>query len=377
MHDPLPSPILPLEVAVVDNDLLWRTEVMNACRPLYADDFEVVGAALDRIGTEVPCVLVVGPASAHVQLAYVNAAREGRPFLRVVVVEPEDGNGSPLSPAPGTVDALVPQRSGTPHIVGEVQRLLTEARDQLDLALTAKGVARDTRLVVVTAAKAGEGATATAVHLSLSLQAQGKQVTLVETDPTFGDIAMRLSLQPAEHNRDDTPLTLSASTIRLLVHPGPLGMHVFLPPHARHELHALPASTMPLLLDTLAPDADVLVVDARLALVLQADLVGLSDDVFLVTTPGLTDLKNAAIAAALVDRAEHVGAVVNRHGAGEKRLLRSSQEPDSDAIHQAIGLPVVAVLPQTAEVARLPDERGDRDFAAAIDKLAARVIARI
>src|SRR5262249_53979861 len=151
----------------------------------------------------------------------IAAATDDRPYLRVIVVDPEADDGGTTPTTASAVRAVVPARAGTAQVVAEAQRLLAEARAQFDRERITDAVDRDTRLIAVTAAKAGVGATVTAVQLALALQERGTQTTLVDTDPTFGDIAMRLGVVPVKHTKDTAPLSLSPATFRQLLYRGP------------------------------------------------------------------------------------------------------------------------------------------------------------
>lgn len=375
MPEQLPSPILPIDVAVVDGDLLWRAEVMNASRPLYADDFVGISEAAGYLHPSHPCVLVIGPNVLAETLGALRQARQVRPYLRVAVVGSALAQSESLTGQPSLIDSVLPAGCSTEELVEEVGRLHTDAVEQAsaDRDASTIGSLHDTRLIAITGAKAGEGATVTAVHLARTLQACGQQVTLVEIDPTFGDVAMRLGLHPEDRTAATRSLSLSSETIRHLVCDGPDGLKVFIPPHTKSAFKALPGSAIPMLLDELQSDADVLVVDSPFLQVHQSDLVALADRLIVVTTLGLTNLKNASVAGALLNRAKNVAAVLNRLGGGERRHFRHEEEPDERDVAHALQLPIVGRLPHTDDVSHVPDLRSDKDFLRAIDRLANEV----
>ena len=98
-------------------------------------------------------------------------------------------------------------------IVAVTLEELAVARDEVE-ASSGRAAARP-RLVLVTGAKAGEGATSVAVNLAAAATRAGAKVVLVEADPILGDLTLMLGLPAAT----DTLVTHPPTGIRVQVLP--------------------------------------------------------------------------------------------------------------------------------------------------------------
>lgn len=377
MSDPF-DPITHLDAAVVDPDLLWRVARSNDLRPTYADDFVVLGEALDRLEPGQPAALVLGPGSLVDSVADLAGVMAQRPELEVVVVS--DGAQEPLVSAARATGATVVVENDpddTTAVVeagrAAVERARTRHHDQ-----SPAPTPHDADVIVVTAAKGGEGASPVAVNLAAAAAEAGHRVALAETDPLFGDVAMLLSVAlPRE--RDTAPLELDADQVRRRVrHHQPTGIDVFLPPRPENRNDLLPPSTVVTLLDVLAEDHDVIVLDAPFGLVHDADLVAHADHLLLVTRAALTSLKNAAIAVESLGSPSALQAVVWREG--HSRHHHDGPATDRESIERAIGAPVATVIPDADEAEIVPADgrplvlrEPKHDPSRALSRLAERV----
>lgn len=363
--------ITALDVAVVDSDLLWRVEHLNACRPLYADDFTVLEEALDRLKHDHDTVVLIGPNYAPEGIARIRGARQRFGRLRFVVVDPGDDPTFADRARAGGADEVVPTAFSTEPIIAAVKAMAARGIEREVTKVAAE--LHDARLVVVTDAKAGEGATTLAIELALELTSNGsRRVALVEADPTFGDIAMTLGLKPPTNLAEAGGLEFSEDQVaRYVIDDEDRHLRAWVPPRAEDELVDLPNPTLIRVLDALAPDCDVIIVDAPFRTLAETDLLGLADHVLLVTTRALAALKNTAVAGRVLDRPPHLGVVLNdTYGIGHHHRERP---PDADDVAHAVGLPVVATLPEQ-QAPFGPTAKHDKAFAKAIAALAERLL---
>ena len=98
-------------------------------------------------------------------------------------------------------------------IVAVTLKELAIAHDEVE-ASSGRAAAQP-RLVLVTGAKAGEGATSVAVNLAAAATRAGPKVVLVEADPILGDLTLMLGLPAAT----DTLVTHPTTGIRVQVLP--------------------------------------------------------------------------------------------------------------------------------------------------------------
>ena len=195
---------------------------------------------------------------------------------------------------------------------------LAVARDELE-ASSGRAAARP-RLVLVTGAKAGEGATTLALNLAAAATRAGAKVVLVEADPLLGDLALMLGL-PANA---DAMLTHPSTGIRVLV----------LPP-ADDPFELIDARVLTEALATLQTGRarggpiDLIVLDATGPLVRRTGVAGLADRVLVTCSARLQNVKNARI---LIDELGVIASevVLNRTGSP-----RSGRDQDRGADRRA------------------------------------------
>ena len=348
----LPDPIQQLDVAVVDQDLLWRVEVMNAVRPLYADDFADVATVGERVHPDDATVLLLGPQLPDTTGRALVELREDRPHVRVVAV----AGRVPPEGMPG-VDLVVPADTAQEVLVATVADVVGDLRAEQGTSVPVSDEAGGeaelvpaatlidaARVVVVTSAKGGEGSSLVAANLAVGLaEAPAGRVAVVDTDAVFGDLGIMF----------DVPLAGSGSGVDLedLADPGVVarltsrheesGVDVVLPPRPADPLAVLTGDALNSLLGAVAVDHDIVIVDAHPSLLADAGLVAIADLVLVVATPRLASLKNAAILVPTLQqlsggRGEVVEVVLNRGDRGDHDLHQ---------IARAVRAPVVATIP--------------------------------
>lgn len=386
------EPILALQVAVVDLDLLWSVEVANAVTAggTYADQFPSIAAALDQVAPSAPLVVVVGPATlaepdddawaaperlvhllrehADVHLLLVGSHRPGPPPGLDPDAEPDIARRwHDLPVDDGSAFA------GAAKVATAAATLASAARAELD-ATGPAAAPLDAHVVVVTGAKAGEGATTVAVNLAVALatdvaaelasagdtaedaagDTEGALVALVETSPSFGDIALGLGLPAAELVDDPAFLDVPERRVDALIrHHRPSGMAVVLPPRSTDPRLGLPVTAVHALIRGAAARARIVVIDAPLAVVLAAGLGTVADQVLLVVRPTPASVKNAAIAVDALGAGVPAALVLD--GVVHSRVLRRRSGPTTEQVVAAVGRPVLAELPDVAVLREQPE----------------------
>lgn len=357
MSEPLlADPIQPLDVAVVDQDLLWRVEVMNALRPLYADDFADVASVPERVHPADPTIVLLGrdlPATTPTQLVELRAAR---PHASVVAI------ASPTVPDAGLagVDHVLAADIDDEDLVAELTRIVGEhrraaaqearrAEPDEEGAEDRDGTVADARLVVVTAAKGGAGTTTVALNLASTLAREGvgQHVALVETDPVYGDIGMMLGLPaPVVGSEDDLAIDDDLVRERCTFASGEDGLDVVLPPQPADPWLRLGGTDVDALVGAVALDHDWIVVDISPSSLVDSSLGELADLVLLVASTDVRDLKNARIAAAALRRR------LGQHHELQLVLVdRDGRNRDVPTVESAAGVAVAGVVPHDRNVA--------------------------
>lgn len=208
------------------------------------------------------------------------------------------------------------------------------------------------RLTVVCSAKGGEGSTTIALGLATAAVDAGEDVVIVDGDPLFGDLGITLGIDVAD---DD-----AAAEDHL--HSVAPGLRAWLPPQ-QHDLAAARADTEAVLafVSILQGGSDQVIVDAPPMRAARTELLGVADELLLVTRPSLGDLKNALIAIQVMYHAgiatEQVQVVVNGHD--------EDRDPPAGEIARALGATVRATIP----------ERGTAGWEEAVATLAGEICA--
>jgi Mrp family chromosome partitioning ATPase len=401
---------VPFDIVVVDPDLLWRVDAMNAFDGVMVKDMVTVLGATDELTPGHPAVVLLGPAGSvesddqmpvlrsmfpEVRVISVADARQAatppgwssdhpaagdRPGGHLILVPDADadaegdGDGDGDPGRDELVDRVAPRRSGpapwfdrmlpaaTPMdtIVAVTLEELAVARDQA-AAESGQAAARP-RLVLVTGAKAGEGTTTLAVNLAAAATRAGAKVVLVETDPILGDLTLMLGL----------PGTVDA----MVTHPT-TGIRVQVLPTAEDPFEVVDARV---LTETIAAlqtgrtrggPVDLVILDAPATVVRRTGVAGLADRVLITCSARLQNVKNARV---LVDELGVIASEVvlnrtGRHGLAEEK------------IESLIGAPIVAELPDTGDLepARfdtVPGILGERsDYVRALASLVTGILA--
>jgi len=397
----VPELVVPVDVAVVDPDLLWRVEVMNALDGIMVKDVVTVFGAIEHLTPGHPAVVVLGPAGAIDSAQQLLELRTSFPGVRVVAVEgplvepelgeltdaprlslvpdlpdedpaaaPGDDAPSLLRPAPlpgaerrnddqtrELIDRAVPAGTTLEDLVRIIHEELAFARGRAthDESGTVFRTLAGTQIIVVTSAKGGDGATTVAANLAAALATQGRAVGLVEGDPVFGDLALVLALPVPAPGLATDPET---------------GIRLVMP--ARPD-EAFGPVDVDLLFDQLSeaePPFDVVVIEAPPSIAERSGLAGMADHLLVVCSSHLSSIKNAVILVEVLKRHDNLGVVVNR--VGRKGLPRHELE-------ETLRAHVVAQLPATPTLAL---ERPDQPpalaspktaFAKEIDRFAAQL----
>ena len=445
---------VPFDVLVVDPDLLWRVDAMNAFDHVMVKDMVTVLGATDELTPGHPAVVLLGPAGSVESDDQLPVLRSMFPEVRVVSVadarlagappssvpspspstvpdersdapplaaEPTDpsepgepidpsepidglagprlrlvpdpppgpdearrdqpgraadpatshpasshpaagpaaGHAAPSRPAPW-FDRVLPAATPLETIVTVTLEELAIARDELEAA-SGRAAARP-RLVLVTGAKAGEGATTVAVNIAAAATRAGSKVVLVEADPILGDLTLMLGLPAAT----DTLVTHPTTGIRLQVlAPGEDPFELVDPRVLTEALATLQTGRIR------GGPVDLIVLDAPGTLVRRTGIAGLADRVLITCSARLANVKNARV---LVDELGVIPSEVVLNRTGRHGL-------DESKIESLIGAPIVAEVPNTddldpARFDTVPGILGERsDFVRALAPLVAGIIA--
>lgn len=343
----LPDPIRALDVAVVDEDLLWRVEVMNALRPLYATDFASVAALADRVHLHDRTVVLLGRDLTETVAEELAAIRADRPGVSVVGVAgeqvPEDGLEG--------VDLVLPADIDDQELVDLLRWVVEERRtagdaDGAGVVTTLAGEApeREARLVLVTSAKGGVGRSTVALNLAtlLARQAPDEQVALVETDAVYGDLGRLLHLRGPGPMRDLWPDHVTDAMVRddCTFEVGADGLRVVLPPELDDPWSPLGPADARVLVRGAAATADWIVVDVSPHLLHGSELVSLADVVYVVASTELTGLANATTLVGALRRESP-----RPHAVNLVLVDRAGQGRAAQVVAEAACAPVVATIP--------------------------------
>lgn len=360
----LPDAIAHLEVAVVDPDVLWAVDHANALRPRYAETFGTVLEALDRLAGDQAAVAVLGPGAADG--AEVDLARLATtcPNVNVVVVLAEVS----ADRAERLLDA------GAEVVVGDdaPRQVLHDAVDEALAAARgavggAPGSATGTTgltpatVVLVTAAKGGEGVSTVAANLAATIAGRGHEVALVDCDPNFGDLALLLGMPAPPVVEDPAELVPGPTALRRSIAvQDETGVRLAGLPRLRDDFTILPFEAVTAVLQAVAGEVDVVVLDAPFHAVMHGAYTRVVDQLVFVTRPPLTSLKNAAIALDALGARDRLSVVVNRLPEDDARRHRRrhgtadlARLPEPDEIADVLGHPVTAVLVDDEEIPRL------------------------
>ena len=341
----LQDPIQQLDVAVVDADLLWRVEMMNAVRPLYADEFADVVTVAERVHPDDVTVLILGPHLPDTTAAALVELQADHPNLAVLAMAGEAGL------AEEQVDVLAPGDATQEVLVATARDLLTDLRaehvgpvpeeDPETRQRLAEALDR-ARLVVITSAKGGEGASMVAANLATALaDAPAGRVAVIDTDPVFGDVGLMFDVPVDARGVDGDDVSDPEVVAGLTTCDAETGLDIVLPPRPVDPLAVLTGDALLALVGTVALDHDIVIVEAAPSLVADAGLAATADLVLIVASPRLSGLKNAAILTPTLlqltgHRPDVVEVVLNHADRHERETSR---------IAEALHAPVVATIP--------------------------------
>lgn len=368
--------IAAVEVAVVDDDLLWRVEHMNAVHQRNAREYGTFLDAIEGLTAGSQAVIVVGPRNVDEALDDLERIRNDHPEWDVLFVCDPASRAASAGLAAGAASVLDPE-VGEEAIADAVQALLPKLEDALEGKVTIPTRATPRALVVVTSSKGGEGVTTVAANLAAALASGGaRHVALVEADPDFGDLSLLLGV-PNPSRRNRARFTIDADTVsRISVDHKAGGFRVVFPPPDGGGSGEFTQSLIDALV-ALEPWADAVVVDAPLEMVLATDLVPIAAAVLLVSTVRTTSLKNAMLVVKALPSTPTLRMVVNDAG-------RHHDEPSAVEVEHAVGVAVTSVLPydpklDRAAAATKPHVLADSHsrYARAVEELAAKVLSSV
>jgi MinD-like ATPase involved in chromosome partitioning or flagellar assembly len=385
------SPLIaPIDIAICDPDLLWRVDHLNAVKGVTVREFESAADALEIVTPGHAVVLVIGPSSPPDELEAISAAGPKPGWLRVIVVDRAGSQDLSAAAARLKVDRVLSFRSEGAEFAEAVLEVLArdaEPGGPTDPAAdvqsgietpvdpgvltgpadpgfagvvlegqTAEAARSASEVILVTAAKGGEGASTIALNLALEISGPSVRVALVDGDPTFGDLALDLGLPPsprpvagaaAPPDTITPPLIIDdASELLLMQMPAPSGRDG--PRDRIGELDALSD-----LIAIARQRADIVVVDLPIETLLETEQLSHTTRILIVTTGHTASVKNALLATERLGSKINVGLVINE-------IDRHPNATPPDEIAAAVGLPLLAHLPYDRTLARSASEPASR-----------------
>lgn len=351
--------ISPVDVAVVDPDLLWRVEHMNALKGHNVREFPAMDDALAGLTPEHPAVVLLGPAALPEELEALADAAVTRPEIRTVALLADSSTGgaprihrslsegAEFEEIAAVVDELFADASATTRTADEGEQEIADeptetSQRALDLRRdgpSAPAAVLPANLIIVTSAKGGEGVTTLAINLATSLGAvPGSSVALVDGEPWFDDLTVEMG------QRFLPPPTLRALPIptidgEQLVHAmEPEGIVLVRQPLLGVELEGREVEVLREVLALAGERASVVVADIPFELLVAADLTVEAAMIALVTSRRTASMKNAYVAAERLGRPGNLGVVLNELSRAEHRMSAQTLAKD-------IGVPLVGHLP--------------------------------
>lgn len=344
--------ILPVDVAVVDEDVLISTQTMNAVSAgihgATVESFVGIVPALERLAPGRPAVVALGPTQLDKLDRYAEL-RTVRPELGLVAII-----DNPADPPPGLVellDAAPVDPFDNEGIVAAVNESLGMVRAAHVAAavphrapLPASGQGAEPaaggypHLVVVTSGTGGVGATTLTLNLATGLAAAGHDTVVLDAQGALGDLQFLLGFEPQGHYEiDDLAIDPDVMAHYLQLHE-PTGIKLLSPPLRGAELDDLEPLQLAELVLAVEPHCEVVVADVPAALLSESGLTAVADLVVVTVANDVASLKNGRIIAAALGRKKNLGAVVVQRG------------PHADlfptgAVTNAMGIEVLGELP--------------------------------
>lgn len=315
--------------------------------------------------------IIIGPSADPQAVLDAASQRSWEPSSKVIWVR-EDLD---------TDVVLAAMRSGMHDVVVDLTDLNNAVLRAQNTTPVAIPRGTDNRKVVCTfAPKGGDGKTTVSTALASELQKNGARAVIVDLDLEFGDVAVTMSVRPQHTIADVARIDgmLDATAVNQLLTAADNGVQVLAAPAAPHEAAAVNASHVEQLIDILAEQFDVVVIDCPPSVTTHVLAAwDRTDELVLVTLPVITSLNCAAGALASIrslkiDKTAQLRLVVNRAGI--------SEDPTVSDIEKALGVKAVAALPQDNEVTSalnrgdvFTDTYPDHELTIAINKLARTV----
>lgn len=343
----------PYVALVVDPDPVWRQRTVQAvgahAAPLEAPNLE---SALATMSSTPVNLVIFGPATGISVEAHIGPLLTQRPKLGVLLIMDDLGIEGLRAAMHAGVREVLPADTGIVEL-GEAVERLTAVVPRLPVHGTvptsAPRVRRDRgRLVMVCSAKGGTGVSTVALNLAAALVKTGRNVTLCDADPVFGDLPLLMGLKSRpELEPGELPKRLQPEeVIDDLERHEPTGVQLFTMFRARMPLNELPRDLVMATFEGLQAASDVVVVDMPAPLVNVAEYLVHADEVFFVAGTDVASLKNLRLARELMTNAglpiAKAWMILNR--------IRNYADFEPAGYNQIVGLPVVCAIPDSATV---------------------------
>ncbi len=332
-----------VDVLVVSSDLDWMMRLSDLLRPLAPSTFSSLASALSEQHEERPVVLVVAPPDLPALLADPSALQDGA-VGAVGVTERVSVDMLRQAMAIGIGDVIDEPHLATLLPAVEQVAARTAARHRVGVVAAAGTVGK---VVLVTAAKGGQGTTTVAANLAVALARRGT-TALVEGDPRFGDLIDAFGYR--QHRTEVVPAgVVSGHWIDQSLYAHPSGLLLALPRQDSGE--TLDPEAAVDAVDALQRSCAFTVIDVPFWVLERYRLHRVADEVLIVTTERQRDLNRVPILLrSLGLSAAHTRLVVSDQ--------TEADPPRRAVIESVTGLSDIAWIPETAKAAAAL-ERGE------------------
>jgi pilus assembly protein CpaE len=196
------------------------------------------------------------------------------------------------------------------------------------------------RMIVICSAVGGAGRTAVTVNLAAFLAAGNVKTAIIDGDLQFGDIALALDLEPVVTMKEVIEQN-AFNYIEDYFTTHETGLQVLAAPIRPEYSELITPDALSALADSMLAETDVLLVDTQHGLNEQSlSLMEKADQILVVTTPGMTALKNTKLMVEtleMLEMNEKIRLVVNKATAAS--VIKVSDIPGLTKVEQAYFLP--------------------------------------
>jgi septum site-determining protein MinD len=203
-----------------------------------------------------------------------------------------------------------------------------------------------TRVISIASGKGGVGKTTIAANLGVALAAYGERVIVLDADVAMANLELILGMEGKSVTLHD--VLSGDARIEDAIYEGPGGLKVIPAGISLEGLRKIKMGRLEEALEVLVEEADILLIDAPAGLEKDAlAAIAAAHEMILVTTPEVPSISDALKTKIVANRlgVDIIGVVINREQ-NDKTFLTI------DEIETILELPVIAVIPDDAEMSR-------------------------